>query len=70
MKDVEEAGGVYTDFFGDPIDCSEVLLRPQDNFTSHNFTQKECEDKNSQWRFDKSYIIRYNLTYTHIISHS
>ncbi len=30
---IEEAGGVYTDFFGNTIDYSDALSRPQDNFT-------------------------------------
>lgn len=30
---VEEAGGVYTDFFGSPIDYSNPLLKAKDNFT-------------------------------------
>ena len=30
---IEEAGGVYTDFFGNPIDYSYALSRPDDNFT-------------------------------------
>lgn len=30
---VEEAGGIYTDFFGNPIDYSNALSRSQDNFT-------------------------------------
>lgn len=30
---IEEAGGIYTDFFGDKIDYSKALSRPQDNFT-------------------------------------
>lgn len=30
---IEEAGGIYTDFFGDAIDYSNAPARPQDNFT-------------------------------------
>jgi myo-inositol-1(or 4)-monophosphatase len=30
---IEEAGGVYTDFFGNTINYSNALSRPQDNFT-------------------------------------
>ncbi|MFZ2193367.1 MAG: inositol monophosphatase [Candidatus Moraniibacteriota bacterium] len=30
---IEEAGGIYTDFFGNTIDYSNALSRPQDNFT-------------------------------------
>ncbi len=30
---IEEAGGVYTDFFGNAINYSNALFRPQDNFT-------------------------------------
>lgn len=30
---IEEAGGVYTDFFGSPIDYSEPLSKVNDNFT-------------------------------------
>ena len=30
---IEEAGGVYTDFFGNPVDYSKGLTQPQDNFT-------------------------------------
>jgi len=30
---IEEAGGIYTDFFGNAIDYSNALSRPQDNFT-------------------------------------
>lgn len=30
---IEEAGGVYTDFFGNAIDYSNALSRSQDNFT-------------------------------------
>ncbi len=30
---IEEAGGVYTDFFGKPIDYSNPLTRVKDNFT-------------------------------------
>lgn len=30
---IEEAGGIYTDFFGNAIDYSKALSRPQDNFT-------------------------------------
>lgn len=30
---IEEAGGVYTDFFGNEIDYSKVLTQSQDNFT-------------------------------------
>ncbi len=30
---IEEAGGKYTDFFGNNIDYSNALSRPQDNFT-------------------------------------
>jgi len=30
---IEEAGGVYTDFFGQKIDYSKALSQPQDNFT-------------------------------------
>jgi len=30
---IEEAGGIYTDFFGNPIDYSKGISQPQDNFT-------------------------------------
>jgi len=30
---IEEAGGVYTDFFGERIDYSKAILQSQDNFT-------------------------------------
>lgn len=30
---IEEAGGTYTDFFGNPIDYSDPLTKAQDNFT-------------------------------------
>lgn len=30
---IEEAGGIYTDFFGNKIDYSKALAKPQDNFT-------------------------------------
>lgn len=30
---IEEAGGIYTDFFGNIIDYSKALFQPQDNFT-------------------------------------
>lgn len=30
---IEESGGVYTDFFGNKIDYSDAISRPQDNFT-------------------------------------
>jgi len=30
---IEEAGGIYTDFFGNFIDYSKALSQPQDNFT-------------------------------------
>ncbi|TAK95463.1 inositol monophosphatase [Patescibacteria group bacterium] len=30
---IEEAGGIYTDFFGNKIDYSNALLQPQDNYT-------------------------------------
>lgn len=30
---IEEAGGKYTDFYGKPIDCSNVLSKAKDNFT-------------------------------------
>lgn len=30
---IEEAGGIYTDFFGEPIDYSNPIKRANDNFT-------------------------------------
>ena len=30
---IEEAGGIYSDFFGNNIDYSNILSRPQDNFS-------------------------------------
>ena len=30
---IEEAGGVYTDFFGRPVDYSDPLTKVDDNFT-------------------------------------
>ena len=30
---IEEAGGVYSDFFGKPIDYTNPLTRANDNFT-------------------------------------
>lgn len=30
---IEEAGGIYTDFYGQPMDYHDVLKRPEDNFT-------------------------------------
>lgn len=30
---IEEAGGIYTDFFGNKMDYSKALFQPQDNFS-------------------------------------
>jgi len=30
---IEEAGGVYTDFFSNKMDYSNAMTRPQDNYT-------------------------------------
>ncbi len=30
---ITEAGGIYTDFWGDPIDYSNALQRADENFT-------------------------------------